>query len=136
MIAIAQLAQRPGKALQADVLEVALMQVSDQWIPLDSDLEGTVEQKLRDEGRKFDKPLRYDADECAVFPNFWLLDMQQDFALEVFGMATPQYLARRGTKEHWYCSEYGKTGWCRGDATQDPRGEHIPAFPAAYVSSR
>lgn len=136
VIAIAQVTQRPGKAHQADVLEVALMQVSEQWIPLDSNLEGKAEQKLRDEGRKFDKPLRYDADECAVFPDFWLLDMQQDFALEVFGMATPQYLERRGTKEQWYCSEYGKTGWWRWDATQDPRGEHIPAFPAAYGSSR
>lgn len=98
VIAIAQIAQRPGKAHQADVLEVALMRVIEQWIPLDSDLEGKVEQKLWDEGRKFDKPLRCDADECAVFPDFWLLDMQQDFTLEVFGMATPQYLERRGTR--------------------------------------
>ncbi|WP_208691050.1 DUF1173 family protein [Pseudomonas oryzihabitans] len=66
MIAIAQIAQRPGKVHQANVLEMALMQVSEQWIPLSSDLEGKVEQKLRDEGRKFDEPLRYDAYECAA----------------------------------------------------------------------
>lgn len=84
--ATAQIAQRLGKANQADVLKVAVMPVSGQWIAVDSDLEGKIERKLRDEKRKFDKPLRYDGDECAVFPDFWLPDMQQDFAFEVFGM--------------------------------------------------
>jgi hypothetical protein len=68
------------------VPEVALMPASEQWIALDSDLKGNIEQKLRDEERQFDKPLRYDADECTVFPDICLLDVQQDFALEVFGM--------------------------------------------------
>ncbi|MGF7243905.1 hypothetical protein ABIC11_004361 [Pseudomonas oryzihabitans] len=49
-------------------------------------LKGNTEQKLRDEERQSDKPLRCDADRRAVFLDFWLLDMQQDFAVEVFGI--------------------------------------------------
>lgn len=130
VIAIAQIEQRTAKAHQADVLEVGLMQVSAQWIPLDSGLEGTLEQKLRDEKRKFDKPLRYDADECEVFPDFWLLDMKEEFPLEVFGMATPQYLERRAKKEMWYRERYGDAGWWSWDAAVAPLAEEIPPLPA------
>ncbi|EKA31421.1 hypothetical protein PABE173_6527, partial [Pseudomonas aeruginosa ATCC 25324] len=99
VIAIAQVTPRKGESLsQADVVELALMQVSERWIPVDSDYEGVIEAMLHAAGRSFDKPLRYDADESEVFPDFWLLDTGKDYPLEVFGMNTPSYLERKAVK--------------------------------------
>ncbi len=131
VIAIAQVTPRKGESLsQGDVVELALMQVSERWIPVDSDYEGVIEAKLHAAGRSFDKPLRYDADESEVFPDFWLLDAGKDYPLEVFGMNTPAYLERKAVKTAWYNREYGGEGWWSWDAAADPKGKNIPPFPA------
>ncbi|HCH7473829.1 TPA: DUF1173 family protein [Pseudomonas aeruginosa] len=130
VIAIAQVTPRKGESLsQGDVVELALMQVSERWIPVDSDYEGVIEAKLHAAGRSFDKPLRYDADESEVFPDFWLLDAGKDYPLEVFGMNTPAYLERKAVKTAWYNREYGGEGWWSWDAAADPKGKNIPPFP-------
>ena len=130
VISIAQFTQRKGDSfLQGDVVELALMQVSERWIPVDSDYEGVIEGKLHAAGRSFDKPLRYDADESEVFPDFWLLDTGKDFPLEVFGMSTPAYLERKDIKTAWYNREYGGEGWWSWNAAVDPKGKNIPPFP-------
>ena len=130
VIAIAQIAPRQGNATTADVVDLALMVVSDRWIPLDSDYEAVIEQRLHDQGRSFDKPLRYDADESEVFPDFWLLDTGEDIPLEVFGMSTPAYRQRKAIKIAWFNREFGAGGWWSWDAAADPKGKSIPAFPA------
>ncbi|EMB2823908.1 TPA: DUF1173 family protein [Pseudomonas aeruginosa] len=130
VIAIAQVTPRKGESLsQADVVELALMQVSERWIPVDSDYEGVIEAMLHAAGRSFDKPLRYDADGSEVFPDFWLLDTGKDYPLEVFGMNTPSYLERKAVKTAWYNREYGGEGWWSWDAAADPKGKNIPPFP-------
>ena len=131
VIAIAQVTPRKGESFsQADVVELALMQVSERWIPVDSDYEGVIEAKLHAACRSFDKPLRYDADESEVFPDFWLLDAGKDYPLEVFGMSTPAYLERKAVKTAWYNREYGGEGWWSWNAATDPKGKNIPPFPA------
>ncbi|MGG4660505.1 DUF1173 family protein [Pseudomonas vlassakiae] len=131
VIAIAQVTPRKGGAFsQADVVDLALMQVSERWIPVDSDYEGVIEAKLHAAGRSFDKPLRYDADESEVFPDFWLLDTGKDCPLEVFGMSTHAYLERKAVKTAWYNREYGGAGWWSWNAAADPMGKNIPPFPA------
>ncbi|WP_137887577.1 DUF1173 family protein [Pseudomonas sp. 2FE] len=130
VIAVAQVTPRNGTTVpQADVVELALMQVSERWIPLDSDYEGVIEARLHAAGRSFDKPLRYDADESEVFPDFWLLDAGKDFPLEVFGMNTPVYLERKAVKTAWYNREYGGDGWWSWNAASDPQGKNVPPFP-------
>lgn len=130
VIAIAQITPRVGSVTpQGQVVELALMQVSERWIPLDSDYEGVIETRLHAAGRSFDKPLRYDADESEVFPDFWLLDAGQDYPLEIFGMSTPSYLERKAVKTAWYNREYGSEGWWSWNAAADPKGNHIPEFP-------
>jgi hypothetical protein len=133
VIAVAQVTPPKGESFsRADVVEVALMQVSERWIPVDSDFEGVIEEKLHASGRSFDKPLRYDADESEVFPDFWLLDTGKDFPLEVFGMSTPVYLERKAVKTAWYNREYGGEGWWSWNAAADPKGKNIPPFPAKF----
>jgi len=74
VMVIAQLNVETGNTgARAQVLELAMMHVSERWIPLDSDYESTLEAKLFAAGRCFEKPLRYDAEECEFFPDFWLL---------------------------------------------------------------
>lgn len=113
------------------VIDVALMTVSPRFIPLDSAYEGLVEEKLWQEKRAFIKPLRYDGEED-VFPDFILTDVQGTDALpvEVFGMNSPEYLARKQKKIAHYDREYGTGRWWQWDASADPAGTSPPAFPA------
>nr|WP_218171750.1 DUF1173 family protein [Pseudomonas gingeri] len=97
---------------------------------MDSDYESILEKKLTVAGRSFEKPLRYDAAECEFFPDFWLLDMKDDFPLEVFGMNTPDYLAQKVRKTHWYDRVYGPVGWWSWEAVQGAQAAPIPDLPA------
>ncbi|MFO2466552.1 DUF1173 domain-containing protein [Pseudomonas sp. 15FMM2] len=109
--AIVHVSVRAGTKPYADVNKVALMRVSERLIPLDSGHEATVEKLLYDNQRSFYKPLRFDA----VFPDFWLLDMASDYPMEVFGMNTAEYLARKVVKVAHYNANY-PSGWWQWDA--------------------
>lgn len=112
--AILHLSVRAGTKPYADVNKVALMRVSERLIPLDSGHEATVEKLLYDNKRSFYKPLCFDAAVDAVFPDFWLLDMASDYPMEVFGMNTPEYLARKAVKVNHYNAHY-TSGWWQWD---------------------
>ncbi|WP_418329266.1 DUF1173 family protein [Pseudomonas frederiksbergensis] len=131
VIAIVQTDQptEPGKA---QALNVALMVVSDEWIPVESSYEAVIEARLREESRRFVKPLRFDSSEDQVFPDFWLMDASAgtEYPMEVYGRADPKYLARKEVKADYYRTHYG-TRWWAWDASTDPKGEAIPAFPPA-----
>ncbi|KIZ33425.1 MULTISPECIES: DUF1173 family protein [Pseudomonadota] len=132
VMAIAHVEMKAGaKSAYGKILDIALMHLSEQWIPLDSGFEAVIESKLRAEGRAFEKPMRFDADEDCVFPDFWLLDVDTKFPMEVFGMGTPEYLQRKADKVNHYNSEYGPTAWWSWNAYRDPRGLQIPDFPLA-----
>lgn len=126
--------QREGKTVPYNictVIDAALMTVSDRFIPLDSSWEGVIEEKLWQEKRQFIKPLRYDG-EADVFPDFLLQDVPGSdvVPLEVFGMATPDYLARKAEKLKHYQEEYGEGKWWSWDAHKSDALSNIPAFPA------
>ncbi|MFH8136402.1 DUF1173 family protein [Pantoea osteomyelitidis] len=119
---------------EADVLRLALMHVSKRWIPLDSSLEGLVEDKLVREKRKFIKPMRFDAEKDDVFADFHLLDtLVHHQPLEVFGMDTAEYNTRKAVKMQHYDSKYGVGGWWYWDAIAEPDESNIPAFPPAKI---
>jgi len=125
--------QRDGKPVPYNtctVIDAALMTVSPRFIPLDSSLESIIEEKLWQEKRQFIKPLRYDG-EADVFPDFLLLDVPGSDAvpLEVFGMTTADYLARKAKKLKHYQDEYGQGNWWSWDAHKTDALNEIPAFP-------
>lgn len=136
VIAMALLAPRTasGTYRQADVIDVALMRVSPRMIPVDSSHEDFIEAKLHAERRVFEKPLRYDSGASAYFPDFWLLDTPEQLPLEVFGMATPEYLERKARKTEWYNQRFGDSGWWSWDAAADPSRTCVPEFPRAKAS--
>lgn len=132
VIAIVQTDQ-PTVPSKAQALNVALMVVSDEWIPVESGYEAVIEALLRDQGRRFIKPMRFDAEQEQVFPDFWLMDVGagRELPMEVYGRQDPKYLARKEVKCAYYTRHYGPTGWWSWDASADPRGLSIPAFPPA-----
>lgn len=118
------------EAGKANVMRLALMAVSERWIPVASSFETDIEQLLIDEGRSFWKPLRFDASEEVVFPDFWLLDTgERETPLEVFGRSDAPYLERKRAKERYYNQVYGQGGWWAWDAAADPLGASRPALP-------
>ncbi|QCT95386.1 DUF1173 domain-containing protein (plasmid) [Stutzerimonas degradans] len=130
VMAIAHVEMKAGaKSAYGKILDLALMHLSEQWIPLDSGFEAVIESKLRAEGRAFEKPMRFDASEDCVFPDFWLLDVGEDFPMEVFGMETPDYLARKAEKVSHYNAVYGPAAWWSWNAYRDPKGLQIPDLP-------
>ncbi|EPX4031160.1 DUF1173 family protein, partial [Escherichia coli] len=120
-----------GRGPSVRAHQIVLMHVSENWIPLDSSYEAVVAEKLDAEHRQYVKPMRYDASISEVFPDFYLLDTKSDkpFPMEVFGMATPAYLARKQLKKDYYNREYGPYGWWHWDATTASETMVLPHFP-------
>lgn len=128
-----------GRGPSVRAHQIVLMHVSDNWIPLDSSYEAIVAKKLDASKRQYVKPMRYDASVSEVFPDFYLLDTKADkpFPMEVFGMATPSYLARKELKKDYYNREYGPYGWWYWDAASvsDPESAVLPQLPESRNSS-
>ncbi|MCH1986501.1 DUF1173 domain-containing protein [Achromobacter xylosoxidans] len=115
-----------GGAVRAQVVDAALMHVTREWIPVDSGYEALIADQLVASKRRFEKPLRFDAGEDATFPDFWLKDMENPMPLEVWGMATAEYQARKAEKAAYYDDRYGEDGWWSWNAAI---GDPVPEFP-------
>lgn len=113
----------------ANVIKVALMSVTNTWIPFDSSHEQVIAEKLITEARGFIKPLRYDASADRVFPDFILQDTPPPAPLEVFGRTDVSYQAQVAAKTEYYDEEFGIDGWWCWHAVTDPKRLQIPPFP-------
>lgn len=112
--------------LRAQAVDVALMATTPEWIPVDSGYESAVAASLVAEGRRFEKPMRFDAGEDQVFPDFWLKDVGDPLPMEVWGMTDQDYLTRKAQKVAYYDEKYGAGIWWQWDAAA---GGPIPPFP-------
>ena len=109
------------------VHQVKLFRTSVDFIPVDSSHESRVVRKMVDEGRNFIKPLRYDADENAYFPDFILTDTgNKETLCEVWGLTDQQDYAEHMQEKIDYYHEQNLPLW-EWDAVYD---DSIPAFPA------
>ena len=125
--------KRDGRVIpvnEADVIGIALMRVSPRFIPVDSGYEEIIETRLCEQERSFVKPLRFDADDDTL-PDFWLTDTdgERSLPMEVFGMRTPDYIARRDDKITLYNDKYSAQGWWFWDATARDAENNITTFP-------
>ena len=50
-------------------------------------------------------------------------------------MNTPEYLAQKARKTQWYDRVYGTEGWWNWDATEDPKGQSMPALPCLQAGT-
>lgn len=99
---------------QANITSLVLMPVTKCHIPFDSWHEAVFTNELAVQKRKFRKPLRYDAVRyMQVHPDFVLLDTSGSHTvIEIYGMNTPEYLARKAEKRAIYAStEYPYPVW-------------------------
>lgn len=119
------------KRLYCRAIGAGMMLVSPQWVPVSSHAEQVLEEKLRDAGRAFEKPLRFDSVD-SVFPNFWLLDMGEPYPVEVWTNGTPEGAAKRAAKTAYYNAEY-EGRWWQWDAAG---GADQPALPTAEGKGR
>lgn len=119
-----------GGSMRAQVVDASLMHVTKDWIPVDSGFEHLVADQLVAQRRRFEKPMKFDAGIDAVFPDFWLKDLGTPIPMEVWGMGTSEYLARKADKAAHYDRTYGKGAWWSWNAYAD---EILPEFPAMQM---
>lgn len=115
----------------AKVIGIALMRVTPRFIPVNSGYEEVIETRLCEQERSLVKSLRFDAEED-TFPDFVLTDVggKEFVPIEVFGMNTEDYNARKVIKTEIYKREYGEEGWWSWNATLKDAENNIPPFPA------
>lgn len=89
----------------ARISSLVVMPVVNGHLPYDSSHEKKLALELIRQDRWFKKPLRYDAGLHMVHPDFVLLDTPEPVVIEVYGMSTPEYLARKKEKQSIYSSE-------------------------------
>lgn len=131
-IAIAQVELRQGaKGIYASAIDLALMSITAEFVPVESSYERTVAEMLVAQGRSFAKPLRYDAGAEQVLPDFILTDTVREIPLEVFGRDDADYLRRKEEKTAYYDKQYGRGGWWSWDAAANGAASSVPPFPQA-----
>ncbi len=86
----------------ATAVDAALMLTSANYIPVDSSYEIAMAAALQAAGRAFVKPLRYDASDQAVFPDFVLTDEPRSF-VDLWGLpGRRDYERRKAAKRAFY----------------------------------
>ncbi len=117
---------------QGDIVDVALLAVdATTFIPVASSYELVYTRHLVASGRAFRKPLRYDASEDDVFPDFVLSDVTREFPIEVWGMDHASYRARRDAKAAYFDASCGRGGWASWDAVNR---QPFPSLPPAVIA--
>ncbi len=115
-----------GGSLQAQVIDLALMWMTKDWIPVESGFEVIVAENLVANDRRFEKPLRFDSND-AVFPDFWLKDRGAPLPMEVWGMTTLDYQSRKREKIAHYEEAYGPRNWWSWNGAA---GDPVPDLPS------
>jgi len=116
------IAKPDSKLPYAQISSMALMPVTGHHIPFDSSFEKDLADELINQKRHFLKPLRFDTkQDLQVHPDFILLDVPPiDIAIEVYGMNTPSYLARKAEKIDIYTAASTNIGYWDWNASQSP----------------
>ena len=118
-----------GPFLSITLRDVAVMRTTEDFIPVASSYEKRVALELVRQQRHFIKPLRYDAEKDAVFPDFVLLDVPGgEYAMEVYGRTDEAYQIRREEKEKFYAEHFPARYW-RWVAAGEGATPNPPPFP-------
>lgn len=107
------IAQPSDSKNYAKINSMVFMPIIAGHLPYDSRFEKRFALELVRQARKFKKPLKYEASrDMHVHPDFMLLDTLKPIVIEIYGMATSEYLARKEEKRSIYSSEdYPFTCW-------------------------
>lgn len=125
---VAKVRERGRGGLAATVERMALMGVTDWYIPVESSHERALAEYLEAAGRSYMKPLKHDAGDL-VHPDFVLTDTRTPVALEVYGMDTPAYLTRKAEKQALYAERMPGRHW-QWDALHERLEAAVRHLPA------
>lgn len=92
----------------AQIMSLVVMAVVNGHLPYDSRYEKEFALELIRRNRWFKKPLRYEhktIPDMRVHPDFVLLDTPNPAVIEVYGMNSPEYMARKSEKQSIYNNE-------------------------------
>ncbi len=92
---------KSGGTPYIEVIDASLFVTTEDFIPVDSSYERILSDVLVKNERKFIKPLSV---EEGLMPDFILVDTPKPVYLEVWGMDSPEYLARKQEKRQIYRS--------------------------------
>jgi hypothetical protein len=120
--------QQARGAVNLSGLYATVLETDAHGIPVESHHELRMAQHLRQQGRTFSKPMHYDA-AVGLLPDFELLDVRPPPSIEVWGMNTDAYLARKREKLALYRAQ--RRACIEWDAA---RGDPLPALPAASLA--
>lgn len=123
--------KKSSKSVYASAIDMAIMSITSEFIPVESSYERIIADRLVAQGRSFSKPLRFDSITDQVLPDFILTDTKREVPLEVFGRNDAAYLQRKREKEAYYDELYGRGGWWSWNASANSDAESVPPFPAA-----
>jgi hypothetical protein len=113
-----------------NVVGGSLMRVTPQFIPIHSRYEALVAGALVEENRAFIKPLRYDARESEVFPDFLLLDAgDRPLPMEIYGFTGSETYERRKLEKIAAYRSGGQPFWQWDIAASGGNPGAWPAFP-------
>jgi hypothetical protein len=112
------------------VFSLALMPVTDDWIPYANDAERALLAKLREEGRSFAKPLVFDADPSVLFPAMILHDCEDTslMPMEVVRTAGPVPNGFADFRQRYFSIGFGVDSWWTWNLRHSPTD--IPDFPS------
>ncbi|MTJ94325.1 MAG: DUF1173 domain-containing protein [Desulfovibrio sp.] len=130
-IIAAEVRKRHDGSMIGDVSAAGFLFTTAEFIPFASSYEKIVTRKLIDQNRWFEKPLRYDAAEDAVLPDFVLLDTNTRYLpMEVYGRnSDDEYRKHRDLKRALYLRTYGAENYWEWNV--DPNQvDAVPPFPS------
>lgn len=119
-----------GPNVRGSIVDAALLAThAGSLIPVESSYELTFTSYLIDNAREFRKPMRYDADDDVVFPDFLLEDaVRRELPIEVWGRNDAPYLRRKAEKIAYFNAN--APGWISWDAVA---GEPLPQLPPRRI---
>ena len=121
--------EKENSSWSCQVFSLALMPVTDDWIPYANDAERTLLAKLRAEGRSFTKPLAFDADPSVLFPSMILHDCEETavMPMEMVKTAGPVPHGFADFRQRYFANGFGVDSWWVWNLRSSP--QEIPDLP-------
>ena len=119
------------------VRDACFMRTTAHWIPSDSQYESWVAEALVQEDRRFLKPMRYDAFDEEVFPDFMLLDAgEKPVPMEIYGMTGNRKYERRKREKIAIYEGRGEAFWQWEVDPKKARQNAWTSFPERWAAHR
>ncbi|MBK4738658.1 DUF1173 family protein [Noviherbaspirillum pedocola] len=118
-----------ASAWSCQVFSLALMPVTDDWLPYANEAERLLLTKLKAAGRSFTKPLAFDAGPAVLFPSMILHDCEEASLLpmEIIDFSGPIPHGYADFRQRYFSNGFGVDTWWTWNLRNAPN--EIPELP-------